>query len=60
MEKNWERRSEPATQGLPDGVFPNQRIQIWVSFGGYRNEKLLLNFMVIRKIFQPFAIFTDI
>jgi hypothetical protein len=36
--------------GLPDGMFSNQKIQIWVNPGGPCNEK-------IRYILRPFGIY---
>jgi hypothetical protein len=39
--------------GLPDGLFSNKKIPLWVNFGW----KMLVYFMVIRNILQSFGIF---
>jgi hypothetical protein len=44
--------------GLPDGLFSNQKIPIWVNFGGSSNG-MLVYFMAIWSILGPFDIFCD-
>jgi hypothetical protein len=43
--------------GLPDGIFSNKKILIWINFGGPWNEKKLLYSMAIWNILRPFGIF---
>jgi hypothetical protein len=43
--------------GLPDGIFSNQKLPIWVNIGMSCNEKMSVNFTAIRSILMPFRIF---
>jgi hypothetical protein len=46
--------------GLPDGLFSNQKIPIWVNFGGpYVDGKMLIYFMAFWNILRTFGIFYD-
>jgi hypothetical protein len=43
--------------GLPDGLFSNQKIQIWVNFGGSCTGRCWYNFMDTWSILRSFVIF---
>jgi hypothetical protein len=43
--------------GLPDGFFSNQKVPIWVNFGG--PWKMLIYFMAVWNILQTFSICHD-
>jgi hypothetical protein len=46
--------------GLPDGLFSNQKIPIWVNFGRpYVDGKMLIYFMAFWNILRTFGIFYD-
>jgi hypothetical protein len=44
---------------LPDGIFSNQKIQVWVNFEGLAMEDVGI-FYVNLVYLQPFGVFIDI
>jgi hypothetical protein len=54
-----ETESQLKYVGLPDGIFSNQKIQVWVNFEGLAMEDVGI-FYVNLVYLQPFGVFIDI